>query len=185
MSEKYSIRGRSCLNKLVIVMDTSALLAKYHLQIPSYLGEIIVPSRVVEEVRDEENKSALTLGLEINRVKVVSPPVEVVSKVVRVAKNIGEHSTLSKTDIEVAATAYMYKQSGCRVVVFTDDYALQNLLAYLEIPFKPLRTTGIKQLLKYRVYCPVCGYVSFDLYEETCPICGSKLVKKVISRKQL
>ncbi len=185
MSEKYSIRGRSCSGKLIIVMDTSALLAKYHLQIPGYIGEITTTNRVVEEVRDMENREALELGIDINRVRIVEPRKMFLERVLEKAREIGEHVSLSRTDLDVAALAYMYREEGCRVVVFTDDYSLQNLLAHLKIPFKPLRTRGIRIAREYRVYCPVCGYVSFDPGEEVCPICGSRLAKKTISRRRL
>lgn len=184
MSGKYSIRGGSC-SRIVIVMDTSALLAKYYLNLPDYLGEIIIPERVLEEVRDEESRRSLELGLGIKRISVGKPSRDAREKIKEAAERIGEYISLSEADLDVVALAYMYKERGCKVIVFTDDYSIQNLLAHLEISFKPLRTRGIRDLRIYKVYCPVCGYVSFNPGEEICPICGSRLIRKIVSRRQL
>ena len=166
--------------KIIVVLDTSAFLAKYHLQLDPVKTEIYTVPRVVDEVRDRESREALEVGMGIGRVKVVSPSQKYVSLVREKAWEVGESTSLSQTDLEVAALALELRSKG-RVVVITDDYALQNLLLHLNISFKPLRTTGIKLPRKYLIMCRKCGYVSLNPNEKICPICGSPLSKRVVS----
>jgi len=166
--------------KIYVVFDTGAFLAKYHLQLDPSRTTIYTVPLVIDEVCDKENREALEIGLDIGRVIVVKPNEKYIEKVVEKALEIGEYISLSKTDIEIAALALELSRKG-RVVVITDDYALQNLLLHLDIPYKPLRTTGIKSARKYVVVCKRCGYTSTNREERICPICGYELVKKSIN----
>jgi len=130
------------LKKKVIVLDTTGFLAKIHLSIYDY--DIYTTKTVIDEVKDIENREALDLGLDINRVKLIEPKREIVDKIILFARKIGLENKLSRTDIEVASIAYDLSREY-NVVVFTDDYALQYLLSKLNIVFKPLRTIGINR----------------------------------------
>ncbi len=162
---------------VILVFDTSAFLAKYHLQIPDNRYKIYTTQSVVSEVKDTENEQALEIGIMVGRIIVEQPSSSSIDRVKKTAKRIGEIASLSKTDIEVAALA-LEKSSNYKVVVITDDYSLQNLLYHLGISFKPLRTRGIKKTMKYKVFCPVCGYIPSKPGEDTCPLCGAKIVKR-------
>jgi len=161
--------------KLHVVLDTTALLSKYYMHLDPLKIEIYTVKRAVDEVKDTENREALEVGLSIGRVRVVEPQKPFVEEVLKTAWEIGEKAKLSATDVEVAALALELKEKGFRVIVITDDYALQNLLLHLNIPFKPLRTIGIRKPRKYVVACTVCGYVSADPSESSCPVCGNPL----------
>jgi UPF0271 protein len=175
--EYYSLSKR----KIIFVFDTSAFIAKYHLQLPKYLVKIYTVKRVVEEVKDSESRVALELGIDTGFVNIVEPKEKYRDIVRKHAMRIGEYISLSKTDIDVAALALqLSREYDSKVIVVTDDYALQNLLYHLGVSFKPLRTMGIKKIHEYIVYCPNCGYVSSSGDEDVCPICGSKLVKKIV-----
>lgn len=170
---------QSLHRKVYIILDTSAFLAKYPLQhYSSY--ELLTTDLVVSELRDRESREALEIALSIGRVKIVQADKKFIDKAINVSKNIGEYTSLSSTDLSILALALQYSVYG-PVVVITDDYALQNALLYAGISFKPLRTTGIKQLRKYRVICPSCGYVSTSIGEAICPLCNTKLIKRKFS----
>ncbi len=169
--------------KKILVLDTSALLAKYQLLLPHSEYEIITTSKVIDEVKDLENRDAVLLAISLNRVKVIDPPTKALRETKKVVIKIGELTSLSQTDMSVAALALHYKSLGYKVIVITDDYALQNLLFHLGISFKPLRTRGIREARKYKVYCPKCGYVPRDPGETICPICGFKLEGKKRTKK--
>lgn len=64
---------------------------------------------------------------------------------------------------------------GYEVVVITDDYELQNLLLYIGVGFKPLRTRGIAELRIYNAQCPTCGYIPGKPDETRCPLCGGDI----------
>jgi len=162
--------------KIILVLDTTAFIAKYQLQAYSPFVEIYTTPSVIQEAKDRESRDSLQLSLDIGRVFIKTPSKNTISEVVKVAREIGEHTSLSQTDIEVIALAKELSRKG-KVIVITDDYSIQNTLLYLRISFKPLRTMGIKYFRKYVVRCPKCGYTTSS-NETICPICDSRLVKK-------
>ena len=163
-----------------IVLDTSAILAKYPLQQYSGYIRLYTTPSVVEEVRDSESRASLELVISLGRLVVKPPSRRSIAKAIMYAREVGEHTSLSKTDIDVIALALDLHGRG-KTIVLTDDYAIQNTLLYIGIPFKPLRTIGISVQRKYIVYCPNCGYITSSIGEKTCPLCGMPLTKKVSS----
>lgn len=162
--------------RTVLVLDTTAFIAKYALQV--YSSNMYTVPSVLQEVKDKESRESLELSILINRIVVRNPSQESIEYIKNIARRIGEHVSLSRTDIEVIALAYELSRKY-KVIVITDDYTMQNVLLHLGIPYKPLRTQGIKVARKYKVYCPTCYYVSTN-YEEYCPICNTKLRKRPI-----
>ncbi|MEM1696395.1 MAG: nucleotide-binding protein [Desulfurococcaceae archaeon] len=167
-----------------IVLDTGALLAKYYRLLPRRRVELYTSTSNVDEVIDLENKQALEEAINLGLVKVVKPEKKYVEKATAIASSTGSIHKLSRTDIDVAALALQLVDNGANVVVITDDYELQNLLRSVGISFKPLRTTGIRALKLYRSFCPVCGYVPSSPSENICPLCGSKIIRKVTRVKE-
>ncbi len=127
----------------IYVLDTTAFLAKYPMLYHGPAQLYTVPG-CIEETRDKENREALELAASLGRVNVARPDKEYIEKVRRAAEKAGTYNVLSDTDIEVAALAAMLAERH-DVVVITDDYALQRTLLELGIPFKPLRTRGIRE----------------------------------------
>ncbi len=165
------------------VLDTTALIAKYQLL---YHGgaDIYTVKECVEETRDRESREALELALSIGRIRIGEPGDEAYRRVEEAAKRLGEHVALSETDKRVAALALELAERYGRVVVFTDDYSLQNTLLELGIPYKPLRTEGIREPRRYVLFCPVCGYRSPRGDEDTCPVCGARLARRPQRRRR-
>ena len=163
-------------NAYAVVLDTGALLAKYYNLLPRHRVALYTTFSNVEEVRDEENKTALLDAIENRVVTVIEPASDCVKEALNHAEESGELAKLSKTDVSVIALALCLKREGFNVVVLTDDYDVQNVLLRLNIGFKPLKSRGIREYRYYKVYCPVCGYVPGAPGETTCPVCGSKLV---------
>lgn len=168
------------VSKTVLVLDTGALLAKYYRLIPKSLMEIYTTTSAVGEVKDLENKSALEEAIELGFINIVNPEPVYVDTIIHEATRVGCLHKLSKTDIEIAALAFQLSRKSTNVVVITDDYELQNLLLYVGIGFRSLRTRGISELRVFNAYCPVCGYTPGKPNEEYCPLCGSKIVRKRI-----
>lgn len=160
-----------------IILDTTGLLAKYYRLLPRHVFKAYTTRSAVEEVIDEENRSALEDAIESGLIEVLEPSQEFYRRALEEARRVGEVSKLSRTDLEVASLALMLRDRG-RVIVITDDYSLQNLLLHLGVSFKPLRTMGIRDMRRYIEYCPTCGYVPAQPGEKTCPLCGSPLARR-------
>jgi len=158
----------------VYVLDTTAFIARWLLYTPG-AARAYTTSLVVEEVRDQASREGLELALGLGRLEVRDPSLEALKRAAREAARAGLHTSLSRTDLSVAALALELHQQGHRVVVVTDDYALQNLVARLGLEYRPLRTRGITRVESYRVQCPACGYTPRRSGERVCPVCGTPL----------
>ncbi len=164
--------------KKAIILDTSALIAKYYRLLPRNIFEVYTTENAVREVIDRENREALFEAIDLGLITVSNPGLQYVEEARKKAIEVGSIHKLSKTDIEVAALAIQLNNMGYTTIVITDDYELQNLLLYIGIGFKPLRTRGVNTLRVYRAYCPVCGYTPASPGVETCPLCGAKITRR-------
>jgi len=143
---------RGSQRKRCLVLDTTALLAAIQLSMAPMDGNtvLLTTSSNVEEVKDFENRSKLEVALEIGRIVVKDPDPRYVEKVVEVAKRVGSLGKLSFTDLQLVALALELRDEGMEVVVLSDDYHVQNLLAHLGIEFRALRTPGIREKKVFR-----------------------------------
>ncbi|MEN6442265.1 MAG: nucleotide-binding protein [Methanoregula sp.] len=127
---------------------------------PLVMGELIdLPSKC----RFEKYVSA---GL-----RVLAPQKEIIKLVRTAAEKTRDSGVISETDCEIIALALDLK-----AVIYTDDFAIQNIAMELHIPVHPIQQRTTKKIVwKYR--CSGCGR-----YFETdgeCPICGSKIKRKL------
>ena len=167
--------------KKAVVLDTSAILSGTINYLP-FDTEIYIPQSVIMEVKDADSKYRLETSMQTGRVKILNPPTQIVNEVNRVSMSLGEALNLTQTDIEVVALAVYLHRSGYSVIVFSDDYSVQNLCKRFGLKFTPVKTTGIREVRRYIYKCTACSYVSDRLpYDKKCPICGSKLKRKRVS----
>ena len=54
------------------------------------------------------------------------------------AKKTGDFIVLSKADLSLIALAIEFKEKGCKPIVLTDDFALQNVCRILKIENNPV-----------------------------------------------
>ncbi len=161
---------------LAVVVDTTGLLAGYTLTQLSVEATLYTTPANIDEVKDSENKMKLETMLSTGILRVASPPPTAVRLVEKVARELGENVTLSKTDIMVLALALHLRHEGYDVVLVSDDYAVQNLALKLGIRFMPLRTRGIRGGQRYIVMCKACGFQPPPSYRSRiCPRCGHRL----------
>ena len=143
--------------------------------------QIVITSLVDKELRDRESRLLLdSIGWNI---QVVDPPKRFLKKVERSSVDFGGKLALSDTDMSVIALAlYFVDMYGLdNVVVFSEDFDIQNMLAVYGLKFKSIQGKTIKRILKVKKKCVVCGTVySSELSE--CPNCGSKEFKIVVER---
>ena len=132
----------------VLVLDTAAFLAGIQLHV--YGHRLVTVPRVIEEVKDEVSVRGLEIALTVNRVEIVEPRKEYREQARSVARDVGSLAKLSETDLDVLALALQLRGVGCRVVVVTDDYSLQNTVALIGIEFQPVKSIGIKRPRVFR-----------------------------------
>jgi len=166
-------------DRKIIIVDAAGIFASIPLQITA---PCITSPRVINEIKDKESMRNLKIALENKRLIIIEPPHDIVKIIESHSRKMGEHYSLSQTDKEVIALAQYAKLSGCNPLVYTDDYAIQNILRSLGINYVPIKTRGISKERKYIIICRACGWIAPKGFKhDTCPICGTKLSKKITS----
>ena len=107
--------------------------------------------------------------------KVRDPIEESIISVTDTAIKTGDNSTISKQDVSIIALAL---ENDLELI--TDDFAVTNVAKQLKIKTSSLMTKGISIVGKWISYCSICGK-EFSKQKE-CPICGSKLNRKLIKK---
>ena len=133
-------------------------------------------STVYEEIEHIKTKQGILEMLQqTNRLQIRDPDNEFISKVKNTADETGDSATISEQDISIIALALENK-----IELITDDFAVTNVARQLKIQTSSLMTQGISTVGKWISYCSMCGK-EFSK-EKECPICGSKLNRKLIKK---
>jgi len=133
-------------------------------------------SAVYEEIQHIKTKQgALEMLQQTNRLQIRDPDKEFISIVKDTANKTGDITTISEQDISIISLALENK-----IELITDDFAVTNIARQLKIQTISLMTNGINIIGKWISYCSMCGK-EFSKQKE-CPICGSKLNRKLIKK---
>lgn len=171
-------------NKLVIVLDTSALIGGFD---PfSVKDEQYTPPKVREELTEETlHGLRLKTAIENGRIQLKTPEETSVEKTKTFAFKLGDSFFLSETDIQVLALALELKEKGYSPIIATDDYSIQNVATRMGIHFAPITTFGIRRQLEWMRYCPACHKKYPANYKSRkCEVCGTDLKRKSIRKAQ-
>ncbi len=161
-------------NEETIVLDTSEILIS---KLQNMRGHIVIPRSVVSEIRRgrlRENIGAIEENLDIR-----DPSHASLSKARDAAGATGDLEKLSGTDIDVIAVAL-----DTNGTVYSDDYSVQNVCRYLDIPIVSHGVQGIRSLVTWEWQCSGCRKI-YKHYRASCEICGHPLKRKRRSEKVL
>ena len=128
---------------------------------------------VFEEIKHiKKNQGAVQTLIDLGRLKIIEPEKKFISLVLKQAKQTGDLQELSKEDVSVIALCL--ELSGELV---TDDFAVSNVAKCLKLKVTPIMTSGISNILENVYSCPACNKTFHE--NMSCPICGSRLRKKL------
>lgn len=146
------------------VLDSSAFITGYE---PSG-STATVPS-----VRDElENSSQYRFdAMEGSGMRIEIPGEDSRERVRRAARESGDDTELSETDLYLVATALELD-----AVLVTDDYAMQNVAERLGVDVEEISQEGITEEREWLYQCQGCGRVYDE--NQVCPVCGSETTRK-------
>ena len=167
-----------------IVLDASAFIAG--LDPLSIEGQAFTVPGVRAEVGPGGLCSLrLRVAEESGKLVVRSPGEGALRKAREASALMGDAMRLSEVDLELLALAVELKEEGYEPVLATDDYAIQNVAERMGIAFTPLATFGIREQLRWEVYCPAC-HARFppDVEERACPICGTLLKRRPAGKRR-
>ena len=153
------------------VLDSSAFYAgiPFSSNEPSYITSLVYNE--IEHIKKDHD--AIQILIETKRLTINEPEDQFVIAVSDAAKKSGDFSNLSDEDISTIALSLQLKAE-----LVTDDFAVSNVAKNLNIKVIPVMTTGIKNVVTWKYYCPGCK-VNFSKITE-CPRCGNKLKRKAM-----
>lgn len=99
------------------------------------------------------------------------PSGDAIERVEEASRDTGDADVLSRADVRVLAAAV---EHGGRIV--TDDYAIQNVAAALDVPVATIAMDGIEEQREWRYQCQGCGRVHDD--PGPCDVCGGETTRK-------
>ena len=133
-------------------------------------------SMVYEEIQHIKTKQGvLEMLQQTNRLQIRDPSEKNMNNVTNASIKTGDNLTISKQDVSIIALALENN-----IELITDDFAVTNVAKQLNIRTSSLMTKGISIVGKWISYCSMCGK-EFSKQKE-CPICGSKLNRKLIKK---
>jgi rRNA maturation endonuclease Nob1 len=173
----------------ILIFDTNIFLTGINFNVIT--GKIFTVPEVIDEIRVEryieKNRNILNrINYARERKKLIlrEPNEEYINKVRKRAKITHDLRVLSKVDIKLIALALeLQSNTEKNVILYTNDYSMENLCSELNIPFSPLRKKGIKKLRKYELYCPFCNEFKHT-DQEFCEKCGSKLKRRRVKTQK-
>lgn len=141
--------------------------------------------QVFDEVARGKSVEMRARGLiDSGRLKILSPDMESIAKISSSSREIEGSSILTDADLSIIALGIeMTKQtSGKKVVIVTDDYAIQNVASSLNVEYQPVMTKGIRDKGDWLVYCPGCGREQ-EKETKLCEICGTAYRRRLTAKR--
>ena len=133
-------------------------------------GDLYTTPLVVGELVDLPSKCRFEKYAS-SGLQVLTPQPESIQRVQELQNCTRDAGVISDTDSEIIALAL-----DLDAVIYTDDFAIQNVAMELDVPVHPIQQRTAKKIVwKYR--CSGCGrYFKSD---GECPVCGSKIKRKL------
>ena len=151
------------------MLDSSAFYAgiPFSSNEPSYITSLVYNE--IEHIKKDHD--AIQILIETKRLTINEPEDRFVTSTIDAAKKSGDFSNLSDEDISTIALSLQLKAE-----LVTDDFAISNVAKNLSIKVIPVMTSGIKNVIIWKYYCPGCK-TNFSKVTE-CPRCGNRLKRK-------
>ena len=151
------------------VLDSSAFYAgiPFSSNEPGYITSLIYNE--IEHIKKDHD--AIQILIETKRLMIYDPERRFILAVNDAAKKSGDFPNLSHEDISAIALCLQLKAE-----LVTDDFAISNVAKNLSIKVIPVMTSGIKNVIIWKYYCPGCK-TNFSKVTE-CPRCGNRLKRK-------
>ncbi len=99
----------------------------------------------------------------------------------------GTTKVLSKNDVNLMGLVLELMDTYPEdIILYTNDYSMENLCIMLKIRFKPLYKKGIEEKMYFEVHCPYCNtlHKPEDLNKK-CERCGLHLKKRLLKKEKL
>ncbi|MEJ2278285.1 MAG: PIN domain-containing protein [Candidatus Lokiarchaeota archaeon] len=148
----------------IFIFDTNIFLKGINFNLIK--EEIYTTQNVLDEIKvsryQEKNRNILNrihAAIDNNKLIIKSPQVKYFNKVVETSKQTGDFKILSETDIELIALTLEFQEQGLNVILYTNDYSMENVCSELKVQFSALGINGIQSKMVFEAYCPFCEII--------------------------
>jgi len=139
---------------------------------------------VTEELRQQTGPSyRLSVSTSSGKTKIQTPSNPSIDEVSNKARMLGDKVVLSGTDTSVLALALDLSKEGKTPIIVSDDYAVQNVAEALSLNYQSLATLGIREKFNWVSYCPACFRTQPSGSAQDCPVCGTRLKRKPLTKE--
>ncbi|MHA1519461.1 MAG: PIN domain-containing protein [Promethearchaeota archaeon] len=139
------------------------------------------PEIQTEAENNYQSSRIITVALAQNQLNVQSASDQSLKAIEKSANKSGDRGALSNPDLSILGLAYELKNDypKDRIILYSDDYSVQNTAAFLNIETKSLQKEGIQTKIVWQVYCPQCfrKHPAKKLGKE-CDFCGGILKRR-------
>ncbi|RLI30366.1 MAG: hypothetical protein DRO46_00660, partial [Candidatus Hecatellales archaeon] len=107
-----------------LILDVSAFLSGLAKRLP---WKAYTTHQVVEELKSREAREAFETAVDTGRIEVLEVEETYWRRVRKAASSTGDLYKLSQADLSLLALALKLREEGRKPLLFTGDYAVQNL----------------------------------------------------------
>jgi rRNA maturation endonuclease Nob1 len=171
--------------KPILIFDTNIFLKGIDINILK--EKIYTTPEILEEIKvlkySDKNRNILdriAVAIEKEHLIIKKPEVEYIKRVMDSSKITGDINSLSKADIGlIGLSLELHENLEEEVVLYSNDYSIQNLCSEMNIKFNSIFRKGIKSKKIFQIFCPLCNK-SYPTGTEVkyCEVCGSKLKRR-------
>jgi UPF0271 protein len=175
----------------ILIFDTNIFLKGIDINL--FKETIYTTPKILEEIEVlkylNKNRNILNrieVAIANERLVVRKPKKKYIIATKNTADLTGDINALSEADIGLIALALeLTETSENDIVLYSNDYSIQNLCSEMKIKYSSIFKKGIKDQRIFEKYCPSCKktYTIGTLYQN-CEVCGSKLKMRLKSSKK-
>ncbi|MHA1805150.1 MAG: NOB1 family endonuclease [Promethearchaeota archaeon] len=171
----------------IFVLDANVLFLGVNINLMEAL--LFTTPSIIDEIEVEKYKEknrnilnilqAAILGKKLN---VKEPSKKYLQVVEEHSKKTGDVQALSQADKELLAlTLELRETQELPVILYTNDYSMENVCIHMNLPFSSVKKNGISKKITWQAYCPVCNTIyEPELFKQKCEICGSRILRRPI-----
>ncbi|TFG01106.1 MAG: hypothetical protein EU540_04430 [Promethearchaeota archaeon] len=172
-------------NNEILIFDTNIFLTGIDFNLMN--GLIYTTPNIINEIKIDKyiNKNRNILNkiqaaIDSKKLILKTPSNKYIDEVDKKSELTGDYKALSNTDKELIALTLELKETVTNnIMIYTNDYSMENLCSELNIPFSSLFKKGIKSKILWEIYCPYCNEIfKPGNLNKNCEKCGLKLKRR-------
>jgi rRNA maturation endonuclease Nob1 len=177
----------------ILVFDTNIFLKGIDFNF--FKETIFTTPEIIDEIQvkryKEKNRNIIhriEVAIELGKLNIKEAKENYINKVVAKSKLTGDINALSNADTNLIALALeLMDTHNQEIVLYTNDYSMENLCSELNIKFTPLFKDGIKDKIFFEIYCPDCKTIFKPKdFKKICEMCGgSKLKRRPLIKEKI